>query len=772
MASSTILPRIVVDARMVQSTPHGIGRYVSLAARGIEELRNSDPFSIPFEPRYLLDPKANPDPDPRSFPMDRIHWVDTPFLSLTELRTVPQAVRNIGAEAFWSPSFASFPMLPCPWLVTIHDLNHLHFGSTTKRLYYRFALKPFARRAKRILTVSEFSRGEIASWLEIDRSRVAVIPNAIDPDLVMSPIESASVSEDPYFLCVGSDKDHKNIPKLVDAYALWREEREARALPCWELKIAGSVTPPTVNYRTGVKWLGPVSDDVLSALMTRASAMIFPSLYEGFGLPPIEAAALGTPVVASDIPAHREVLSGIADIVTWFDPKSESDMARSFTRIAYKPLTKQQLEKAAEAIQTRFTTEKMVSKLVEILASTAVKDQKTVVPMSNERARQAKHHFRDQRNQRQGGHEQGRHGLSTLRVALAHEWLDGPGGAENVLRQMIEVFPQADVWSLWCLSPAKDTIPLPVNTTWLARTPLAGHKMAALPLMPIAWRTLPRRNYDIVVTSTYGLAHTAKFRGNRSPTLHYVHTPARYWWTPEVDSRAGGRLAAGPRWAMRVWDRRLGSEHRYVAANSAATRDRIRRFWGVDARIIHPPVDTDFFTSGSPESPPPFSEYIFGASRWVAYKRLDRVIETAQAAGLPVVIAGSGPEESRLRALAAEVNVPVHFEVQPTRERLRDLYRGAQALVFPVHEDFGIVPVEAMACGTPVVGPAIGGLLESVEEGVSGSLTQTASPQALSEAVLAATDLPASEVRASALRFSNERFRDEFTSWIAEVIRS
>lgn len=361
--------------------------------------------------------------------------------------------------------------------------------------------------------------------------------------------------------------------------------------------------------------------------------------------------------------------------------------------------------------------------------------------------------------------------VADLRVAIAHEWLDAPGGAENVVREMLRVFPDADLWSLWCLSPAKDAMPEGVQTSWLAKSPLAGRKVAALPLMPLAWRTLPRRDYDVVITSTYALAHTARFRGRTGPTLHYVHTPARYWWAPDVDGRGSSLVAALPRSVLRALDRQLTRSYRHVAANSDATRDRIRRFWGLDARVIHPPVDTEFYTPGGLQTDPPFGEYVLGVSRWVAYKRLDLVIRTAEQAGLPAVIAGSGPMEAELRDLARSAKVPVHFEVQPDRTRLRDLYRGATALVFAVHEDFGIVPVEAMACGTPVVGKAVGGLLESVTEGVSGTLVEQADPSSLAKALGRVETLPRDAVASTAGRFSSANFRQRFATWTLESIR-
>lgn len=356
------------------------------------------------------------------------------------------------------------------------------------------------------------------------------------------------------------------------------------------------------------------------------------------------------------------------------------------------------------------------------------------------------------------------------RIGIVHEWLDNPGGAEQVLRQILATFPNSEVWSLWNRPPARDQLEVDVRTTWLGRSPLAGHKAAALPLMPLAWRTLPAVDYEAVLTSSYALAHSARFRGFTGPKLHYVHTPARYWWTPGVDSRGASRTAAAPRAALRAWDRRMAREHRHVAVNSEATRARVRRFWGVDAQVIYPPVDTEFFTPGAPDSPLPFDRYVLGVSRWIPYKRLDLVIETAQRLGVPAVIAGSGPMAEKLRAQASSASVPVHFEVQPSRERLRDLYRGAEALVFPAHEDFGIVPVEAIASGTPVVGPAIGGLLESVVPGDSGVLVAQATPEALAAGVAQVRQLHGSHLADAAARFAASRFRSEMAQWLGEVL--
>jgi glycosyltransferase involved in cell wall biosynthesis len=153
----------------------------------------------------------------------------------------------------------------------------------------------------------------------------------------------------------------------------------------------------------------------------------------------------------------------------------------------------------------------------------------------------------------------------------------------------------------------------------------------------------------------------------------------------------------------------------------------------------------------------------------VPFKNFDLTIAIAGATGLPLAIVGSGPEEARLRRMAAAAPVPVTFHAPPTRERLRQLYWGARALLFPAHEDFGIIPVEAQACGTPVVGLRRGGLLETVVDGETGVLVDSFDPRAYVPAVRAVDGLSAERIRAHARTFSAERFDTRMAGWIADA---
>jgi glycosyltransferase involved in cell wall biosynthesis len=364
------------------------------------------------------------------------------------------------------------------------------------------------------------------------------------------------------------------------------------------------------------------------------------------------------------------------------------------------------------------------------------------------------------------------------KTAVVHEWFESVGGSEQVFLQMAALLPGATRYVLWndrthdvCPPEAGQTAQPGawLQESWLARTPLRRHKALALPVMPLAWRTLDRRSYDVVVSSSHAFAHTVRLGSAEAKHLSYVHSPARYVWTPELDPRNPPTWMAAARPVLRVMDRRLGRHVTSLAANSLEVRDRIRRFWRRDARVIHPPVDVTFYASPGPHTEQD-RRYLLAVGRWVRYKNFDLVVATAARAGLPLVIAGSGPDEDRLRRLAAASRTPVTFEVRPSNERLRELYWGALALLFPVHEDFGIIPVEAMACGTPVLGTARGGLLETVSPGVSGHLVEQLDAAALASRVPATVRLDSSEVQRSTFRFGADLFAQRFTQWLVDEL--
>ena len=361
---------------------------------------------------------------------------------------------------------------------------------------------------------------------------------------------------------------------------------------------------------------------------------------------------------------------------------------------------------------------------------------------------------------------------------LVHEWISQSGGSENVLQAMSEVYPDADIVCLWNDSTGRFA-PERLRESWLARSPLRRSKAAALPFMPATWRRRKNLGYDWALISSHLFAHHVRFTPQPFDFCRfvYVHTPARYIWAPDLDGRGQGRAARTVAAALKPLDRRRAQQPATYAANSDFVRRRMAEAWGVEAQVIYPPVDvseiqrvddwTTRLTGQESETMATLPDgYLLGASRFVPYKRLDLVIRAGEAAGRPVVLAGQGPELPRLQAAAATATVPVRFVGRPSAALLRALYQDAAIFAFPAIEDFGIMPVEAMAAGAPVLAQEMGGTAESVVPGLTGALCTFRSPGAMREGV----EIALSTARAArvhhARRFRAERFRQEIRAWV------
>ena len=347
-----------------------------------------------------------------------------------------------------------------------------------------------------------------------------------------------------------------------------------------------------------------------------------------------------------------------------------------------------------------------------------------------------------------------------------------------MLDAMATTFPDAAIWCLW--NDAQERYPIErVRETWLARTPLRRSKPASLPLMPLTWRSYRADNVEWVLASSHLFAHHVRplTRQGSVRKLAYVYTPARYLWNPELDPRGSGVLPRIVSPLLRRLDRRRASEAIEVAAISDFVRSRIRAAWDRDARVIYPPVEVtriqsldwraDLADSDQAVLEQLPETFVLGASRFVSYKRLDLVIKAGEAAGLPVVIAGAGPEGIRLREQGAEASVPVNFIENPSDALLYSLYAAAAVFVFPAVEDFGIMPVEAMSLGTPVVGNRRGGVSETVVDGVSGVLVDDwQSPRRVARAVHMAMDREAADCAARSQNFDREKFAGQLRDWV------
>ena len=356
---------------------------------------------------------------------------------------------------------------------------------------------------------------------------------------------------------------------------------------------------------------------------------------------------------------------------------------------------------------------------------------------------------------------------SARRVAVVHEWLNSHAGSEQTFLAMAAALPEADVYALTANPDQSFDFGGRTPTTTVLNRVAArrGGSALTLPLMPVAWRLLRSRPYDLVVTSSHAYCRAFPAAAH-AVHLSYTHTPIRYVWLGDLDERTTKwRVPTIVLKPFRAYDRHLSRTVDDFAANSTVTRERIEEFYGRTARVIPPPCDTEYFSIDATVQ----RRHLLSVSRLVPYKRHDLAIHVAARLGEQLVIAGRGPDEARLRALAEEVHPGgVDFVIGPDRQRLRELYRAATVLIFGAFEDFGIVPVEAQACGTPVVGFDGGGTRDTVIDGVSGRLAPTQSTADFADAVRMVLSVQLSPVmcRESATRFSNERFRIEFSEWV------
>ena len=309
-----------------------------------------------------------------------------------------------------------------------------------------------------------------------------------------------------------------------------------------------------------------------------------------------------------------------------------------------------------------------------------------------------------------------------MKLAIVHERFTEYAGSEQVVAQLAEHWPQASVTAP-IAQPAKMPRALGdrITSTGLSRLVRGGGGYAhLLPALPLAMRHLPVRDADVVVASHHAFA-TQVVHATDAPVLAYVHSPARWMWDPAMRAgESGGRLGElGLRAfaaAYRPADRAAAGRLAAVVANSSAVADRIRRWWGRTAEVVHPPVDTEFY---HPDPTVEREDFLLLAGRLVPYKQPALAVEAARRAGRRLVVAGDG----RIRAEVEQLAGPdVEFLGRVDDEALRSLFRRCSALLMPGVEDFGIVPVEAAACGAPVIALGEGGALDSVVAGRTGTL--------------------------------------------------
>ena len=364
--------------------------------------------------------------------------------------------------------------------------------------------------------------------------------------------------------------------------------------------------------------------------------------------------------------------------------------------------------------------------------------------------------------------------LAGRRVVLVHDWLTGMRGGEKVLESLCRLLPDAELATLVHIKGSVSRLieSRPIRTSVIQHLPQPGRLYRHyLPLFPTAIELFDLDDADVIVSTSHCAAKSVVPTG-RAVHVCYCHSPMRYAWD-QFDAYFGvdrvGRAAnalARPvlAWLAR-WDRATASRVDRFLANSHYVAGRIARYYNRRATVLYPPVDTQFFT---PDNDAP-ATYFLVVSALVPYKRIEVAIDAANRLGVPLKIVGAGPDRERLRARGGS---GVQFVGQIDDEALRDIYRRAQAILLPGEEDFGIVPVEAMACGRPVIALARGGATETVVDRATGLLVDEATPAAFADAMAEASRAAwdAAAIRAHAERFSRERFESSLEAILAESL--
>ncbi len=358
------------------------------------------------------------------------------------------------------------------------------------------------------------------------------------------------------------------------------------------------------------------------------------------------------------------------------------------------------------------------------------------------------------------------------RIALAHDHLFQLGGAEQVLRELTHLYPEAPVYTLVCDAEARDFLsPIELKTSYLQQLP-GGVRFFKwfLPVMPTAWKRFDFSTYDIVISSSSGFVKGITASPN---ALHisYCHSPARYLWG---DSEAYLRAAHIP-WpakqylahlidAFREWDYAAAQRVDHFIANSQYIASRIQTYYDRESTVIYPPIDTAQFHLDKD-----VRDYYLIVSRLRPYKRVDLAIEAFNNLRLPLVIIGEGEEYQHLRSIAKGT---IHFLGEVSDAERNKYLARCKAFIYPQEEDFGITAVEAMASGRPVIAYRAGGALETVVPGLSGVFFDEQSWESLAYTILKHEheNMDPSTIRSQVLRFDTKVFRERMQHFLNSVI--
>jgi glycosyltransferase involved in cell wall biosynthesis len=668
---------IALDLRMVGPQLHGIARYALELARRLPAQAPDSRFSVlvgpTFDSAILGEPRPNL----------QLVTARSRFLSVAEQAELPLLLHKLRPDLYHSPSFSVPSAYRGALALTIHDANHLAFPQHYGRfhgLYYRHIVRPGALRAQLVLTVSRFSQREIEDRLALPPGRVQVVYNGVDPSL--RPADPASLPAfrrrlglpERFVLYVGNTKPHKNLAQLLDAFA-------AMETDLWLVLCAGPRRERFLS-RVGakaarVKTLDAVAEADLPLLYSAATVFAFPSLYEGFGLPPLEAMACGTPVVATRATALPEVL---ADAAAFVEPGDVQGLARAIDAIACDPAHAQRLSAAGARRAARFSWDQTAREILEAYRRTAEPTGlRTDLPGPRS------------------------HSLKLLFCVRPNLWSLPGGDATQILRTRAALEELGVAVTLWTepQAPARGSFDL-AHLFHLTRldtfVQAQGLAQIGLPfvLSTIYWPTgeFERRGY----IGALRLLHTALSDG------------------PADIAKNGIRamLAEGEwRWAM-LPEAMLPFEQRIrflierallLLPNSKAEGAVLEE---LGATRVSPIVNASDLPPSRPVAPKAQlpQRYLLCVGRIEPRKNQLALAEALGNSKLPLVFVGdAGPmHRDYYRRLKKAAGPDVRFLPSHPRDQLFSMYAGAQAHIAPAwYETPGLVSLEAGAAGTRVV---------------------------------------------------------------------
>lgn len=361
-----------------------------------------------------------------------------------------------------------------------------------------------------------------------------------------------------------------------------------------------------------------------------------------------------------------------------------------------------------------------------------------------------------------------------MKVAIVHDWFVG-GGAERVVEQLHQMYPKAPIYTAYCSRQWQDRLGgAKIITSYMQHWPFSKLRKFLPPLRAIWFSRLDLSGYDLVISSSGAEAKAVKVK---APAVHinYCHAPTHYYWSRYGQymkspgfgymdwlARIGLKALLGP---MRRWDYKAAQRPTYMAANSSYTKDQIKRYYGRDSVVIHPPVDIERFAGRADE---PRRGFIT-AGRQTPYKRIDLAVQACTELEVPLIVIGSGPDNKRLQKMAGK---SVTFLVGKSDEEIVHYFQTSQAFIFTALDDFGIVAVESLAAGTPVIAYKAGGALDYVQPGKTGEFFTEQTIGSLTAALkkFSPDKYNDSQIQSAAAKFSSENFRQKMLTFINKSV--